>query len=193
MRMFLAPLAGASLIVTAPAAASAQPTATTPPPAPPFVVSIVAPRVPGRPPVPGKVISLAPTTTPVDPTALALAHQILTIAFPPEKRSEVFASRMDAVVEMVRKNIEGLGDGKDKEFQALVAHSTQRMFEQMKVTIGAALPDIFESMARAYARDFSTDDLSAILAFVKHRPGSIISNVLRKSSKTQMCRPPNSG
>src|SRR6266536_2729158 len=125
----------------------------------------------------GDAAPIAPATAPlakpapIDPASLALAHQIVAIAFPPEKRSEVFASRMDLIVEQVRKSMESLGTAKDKDFQAIVERSTERMFDQLKVTINAALPDYFESVARAYARDFSPDDLNAILAFVKTPAG----------------------
>ena len=108
---------------------------------------------------------------PVDPTALAIAHQILAIGMPPENRSQMFGSIMDSVNDQTRKNVEGLGLSKDKDFQAVMNRSTQRMWDEMKPIMNAALPDIFESMARAYAREFSTDDLNALLAFVKTPAG----------------------
>ncbi len=45
------------------------------------------------------------------------------------------------------------------------------MFDKMKATMDASLPDYFESFARAYARGFSRDDLNEILAFVKTPTG----------------------
>ena len=153
MRKFLAPLAGAAIIVLAPAAASAQPTATTPPAVPP------------------PVVTPASTTAPVDPAALALAHQILDIGIPPAKRSEMFGSVMDSPSAQMRKTRDSLGLTKDKEFQAVIDRSSQRVWDQVKPIMNAALPDIFESMAHAYAREFSTDDLSALLAFVKTPAG----------------------
>src|SRR5258708_484679 len=110
-------------------------------------------------------IAPAAKATAVDPASLALAHQILAIAFPPEKRSQMFASMMDSLVDQNRKTMENVGFAtKDKEFQAIIDRSTQRLFDQLKATMDSALPDYFESMARAYARDFSPDDLKAILA-----------------------------
>ena len=108
---------------------------------------------------------------PVDPTALAIAHQILAIGMPPEKRSLMFGSIMDSINDQARKNVESLGLTKDKDLQAVMDRSTQRMWDEMKPIMNAALPDIFESMARAYAREFSTDDLNALLAFVKTPAG----------------------
>ena len=109
--------------------------------------------------------------TAVDPTSLAVAHQIIAIAFPPEKRSQMFASVVDSIVDHSRKAMEDLHFNTDKDFQAVIQRSTQRMFDQLKASINAALPDYFESMARAYARSFSPDDLITILAFVKTPAG----------------------
>ena len=108
---------------------------------------------------------------PVDPAALAIAHQILAIGIPAEKRSQMFTSVLDSLSEQVRKSAAGLSPTKDKDFQAILDRSTQRLWDGMKPIMNAALPDIFESMARAYARDFSVDDLNALLAFVKTPAG----------------------
>ena len=115
----------------------------------------------------------APKTNPtqVDPGALAIAHQILAIGIPAEKRSQMFTSVLDSLSEQVRKSAAGLSPTKDKDFQAILDRSTQRLWDGMKPIMNAALPDIFESMARAYARDFSVDDLNALLAFVKTPAG----------------------
>ena len=115
--------------------------------------------------------AVAAKATAVDPAALALAHQILDIGIPAEKRSQMFASVMDSLIGQTRKATENLGLTRDKDFQALMDRSSQRMWDQMKPIMNAALPDIFESMAHAYARQFSTDDLTALLAFVKTPAG----------------------
>ena len=83
----------------------------------------------------------------------------------------MFASVMDSIVDQSRKAMEDVHFTTDKEFQTLIDRSTQRMFDQLKAAATAALPDYYGSMARAYARIFSRDDLSAILAFVKTPAG----------------------
>jgi hypothetical protein len=114
----------------------------------------------------------APKPAQLDPASLALAHQILTLAFPPEKRSQMYASVMHSIVEQNRKAMEAMMPaGGDKDFLAILDRSTGRMFEMMTVTMDASIPDYFESFARAYARDFSPDDLRAILAFVQTPAG----------------------
>src|SRR4051812_28805671 len=113
----------------------------------------------------------APKAAGVDPASLAVAHQILATGIPPEKRSQMFGSVVDSLVEQSRKSNESLGFTKDKDFQAVMDRSTQRLWDEMKPVMNAALPDIFDSMARAYAREFSIDDLNALLAFVKTPAG----------------------
>ena len=106
-----------------------------------------------------------------DPASLALAHQVVTIAYPPEKRSQMYASIMDSIIAQTRKNVQGKVATGDKDFDAIVDRAMQRMYDQMKVTINAAIPDYFAAFERAYARDFSRDDLQAILAFAKTESG----------------------
>lgn len=154
MKTILCALAGASLAVSVPAAAVAQTAADRQPQ--------TAPATPTPAPA-----SLGP----VDPASLALAHQIITLAFPPAKRADMMSSMIDSLLDQARNSLQDDKLTQDKDFQALLDRSTQRMFDQMKASLNTALPDYFESMERAYARDFSRDDLTAILAFVKTPAG----------------------
>jgi hypothetical protein len=147
MNKLVGPVLGATLLIAAPAGAASQPQAAQSVPAP------------------------AAKTTPVDPAALAVAHQILAIGMPVQKRSQMFTSLMDSVTEQARKSTENLAFSKDKDFQALLDRSVQRMWDEMRPIMNAALPDIYESMARAYARQFSIEDLNALLGFVKTPAG----------------------
>lgn len=117
------------------------------------------------------VASPTPDAQAVDPVVLGVAHQILEIGIPPDKRSQLFGSVIDSINQQLRKNGESLGLTKDKEFQEVLDRSQQRMWEEMKPIMNAQLPDIYESMARAYARLFSIDDLNALLGFVKTPAG----------------------
>lgn len=145
-------LAASALV---PVAASAAPTPVTPPPQ-----KVSTPTT-----------SSASKPTQLDPASLALARQILTIAYPPDKREQMFDSITNAMRDQSRASLDQFGLSKDKDFQALIDDQMADMFQQMKVTIDEALPDYFESMARAYARGFSADDLKGILAFAKTPEG----------------------
>jgi hypothetical protein len=147
MNKLVGPVLGATLLVAAPAAAAAQPQPAAPAPA------------------------QAATAPPLDPAALAVAHQIIAIGMPVEKRSQMFTSLMNSLTEQARKSTQNLAFNKDKDFQALVDRSVQRMWDEMRPIMNAALPDIYESMARAYARQFSIEDLNALLGFVKTPAG----------------------
>lgn len=105
------------------------------------------------------------------PTSLSLAHDILNYAFPPEKRADMMDSVMDSIIEQTRKNVPSSTFTDDKDFQAVLDHSLRRMQEELKATVREGVPDYFESFARAYARDFSREDLEAIDAFVKTPAG----------------------
>ena len=107
----------------------------------------------------------------VDPVSLELAHQILDIGYPPAQRPQLFASVMKSLTDQARANMAQLGLADDKDFQAVLDRTTQRMWDQMNATTTASLPDIFESMAHAYARIFSRDDLTAMLAFARTPAG----------------------
>jgi hypothetical protein len=148
MRAILGVVVGATLVASTPAAAQPQP--------------IAASKNAEKP---------SETATPVDPASLALAHQILAIEWPPEKRAKMYDSMMDSIVEQTRKTLENKDMAGDKDFQAMVDHSTVRMFDEMKASIIADLPDYFGAMEHAYARQFSPDDLRSILAFVKTPAG----------------------
>lgn len=115
----------------------------------------------------------APETKPaaLDPGSLALAHQVVTIAYPPDKRSQMYASIMDSIVAQTRKNVQSKVATGDKDFDAILDRSMQRMYDQMKAVMNASIPDYFQAFERAYARDFSRDDLQAILAFAKTPEG----------------------
>ena len=144
MKKFCVAILGISLAMAAPASAAAQPA-----PAPVPVAK----------------------ATPLDPASLAVAQQIITIAFPPEKRSQMYASMMNSIISQARTDVEAKTSTGDKGLDAIVDRSMLRMYDQLQASLQESLPDIFDSFARAYARGFSRDDLQAILAFVKTPAG----------------------
>ena len=112
------------------------------------------------------------TTEAVDPASLALARQILAAEFPPKDRAQRYASRMRSILDMSLSTSDKLLAAKDKNFAALVDRNTRRMFDQITAIMSASLPDYYESLARAYARQFSQADLREILAFVETPAGT---------------------
>ena len=104
--------------------------------------------------------------TALDSKALLLAHEILEIGMPPATRPAMFSGIMDAMRAQMRTAMSGKASAGDPEIAEIVNRSMDRMFSQLSVMMNAHLPDIFESMAHAYARQFSFDDLTQIRAFV---------------------------
>jgi hypothetical protein len=135
----------------------------------------------GKPPITvAPAQQAAAPAAPVDPASLAVAREILVIGFPPDKREQMFNSMIDTIMTQARQNVSLDKFSDDTEFQTLLDRSNQRMFEAMKASLTAAIPDYFDAMARAYARGFSADDLNAILAFVKTSAGQ---HYLERSSQ----------
>jgi len=146
MKLILGPVAGAMLLFAAAPVVAKAPAAPAP-------------------------ASAAARPAPLDPASIAIAQQILEIAFPPDKRTEMYASVMDSIVDQSRKALEAQGGRGDKDLDAVVDRTVSRMYAEMTATLSESIPDVFASFARAYARDFSRDDLQAILAFVKTPAG----------------------
>ena len=124
-----------------------------------------------QPAAPSSARSASPASPAHDPASLALARQILSIAYPADKRSQMMDTMITAIVDQSTKALDTAEFSKDPEFQALIERSTKRMWDQFTASMQSSLPDYFDSMAQAYARSFSRDDLEAILAFVKTPTG----------------------
>ena len=132
------------------------------------LMSSPAVSAPTTPTMPTQPLASAP---PVDPASLAVAHEILDTAFPPAKRSQMFASMTDSLPAQMKQAVPSSMISNDKDFQALLQRSQDRMFADMNAAMQDAIPDYFEAMARAYARDFSLYDLNAILTFARTPTG----------------------
>ena len=141
MKKYLGPIFGALLAISLPGAATAQD----------------APKATGA--------------ATVNPASLALARQILTVAFPPERREAMYARVMNSIVTQVRASMEKAHPSGDKEFDALVDREMHHMVDEMQQIVDAHIPDYFEGMARAYSRSFSPDELKQILAFAQTPTG----------------------
>lgn len=124
--------------------------------------------------MPSTAVAQSTSATPVaptDPASLALARQVLAAEFPPEKREQMFSKRMDSIWAQSRTALEKFGKPGDKRFQSILDEFTLHFSQAMKTAIVAGLPDIYEGEARALSRNLSSDDLRAILVFVRSPAG----------------------
>ncbi|WP_421846286.1 hypothetical protein [Novosphingobium sp.] len=102
----------------------------------------------------------------LDPKAVALAQEILDIGMPPESRPAMFAGIMGSLRTQIRESMSKIAGTGDAEADAIIGRGIDRMYKQMTERMNTHLPDLYQAMARAYARQFSFEDLTQIRAFV---------------------------
>jgi hypothetical protein len=115
----------------------------------------------------------ATSATPLDPETLALAQQVVDLAFPPERRRAMYARIIDAMLSQSRTAaFAALGRTPD----AGEAQIFDRYFERVRTETDRVLtqnsPGLFAAFARGYARGFTRDELLQIRAFVATPAGA---------------------
>jgi hypothetical protein len=113
----------------------------------------------------------ASADAPLDPKAIALAHEILDIGMPPETRPTMFAGIMESIRTQMRDSMAKMAGTGDAETDAIIGRGIDRMYSAMTAKMNSRLPEIYDAMARAYARQFSMDDLAQIRVFVSTPAG----------------------
>jgi hypothetical protein len=132
--------------------------------APAFAQAAPAPR-PAPPAAPTK-------PAPVDPERLAIAEEVVAIAFPVEKRQEMMSRLTDSVMAQVRAAASPGGEPADPGAQAILKRYFDRVRAEGERLNALAAPDLFRAAARAYARMFTRDELVQIRAFVATPAGA---------------------
>jgi hypothetical protein len=131
------------------------------------------PAGPPPPPPAQPAVSSAPAAAPLDPERLAVAKEVIALAFPPERREAMFARIGDAMMDQVRAAIFGsMGVTPNADVEAMLQRYFERLRAQNRKTIAAGSPPLFDAMARAYARAFTRDELIQIRAFVATPAGA---------------------
>jgi hypothetical protein len=113
------------------------------------------------------------TPAPLDPERLALANEVIALAFPPEQRRAMFSRVTEALMAQIRTAM--LGDpeaARDPGAEAILQRYFDRLLAQSDRSITAASPTLFAALARAYARAFTRDELIQIRAFVATPAGA---------------------
>ena len=124
------------------------------------------------PPTPAAVVP-AP-----DPEKLAIAQDIIRRGFPPESRQASLNRAGEAMMAQMREAVLLPSALSDPEIRRIVERYLVRLRSVSEETNRDGAPAIFEAMARAYARQFSRDDLVQIRAFVSTPAGA---NYLQRS------------
>jgi hypothetical protein len=107
----------------------------------------------------------------LDPEQLAIANQVIDLSFPPEGRHATLMSMADTMTDQVRAAVAEVTGGDNEAMTAIM----QRFLDRMRVLTDRAIaehsPALFAAMARAYARNFTRDELVQIRAFVSTPTG----------------------
>jgi hypothetical protein len=107
----------------------------------------------------------------LDPERLAIARQVIDLSFPPEGRHAMLMSASDTMTDQARAAVAEATGGDNEAMTAIM----QRFLDRMRVLTDRAIaehsPALFGAMARAYARNFTRDELVQIRAFVSTPTG----------------------
>jgi hypothetical protein len=111
--------------------------------------------------------------SPVDPERLAIAQEVVALAFPPEHRQAMFMRVADAFMVQIRQATFGpTGAPDDPGAEAIFNRFVGRVRAQVERSAAEASPELFAAFARAYARMFTRDELVQIRAFVATPAGA---------------------
>jgi hypothetical protein len=116
----------------------------------------------------------------LDPEQVALAEEVVTLAFPPERRQAMFASVMESMMAQMRSAVFDSSGLHDPGVEPILDRFLARIQAQGARSIAAASPALFKAIARAYARAFTRDELIQIRTFIATPTGA---KYLQRSSE----------
>jgi hypothetical protein len=115
-------------------------------------------------PVPRLAISL-------DPARIQLGRQIIGVAYPPKQRDAMLDKLVSAILAQYRASIALPPVFDDPGLQQIINNAFDNIPNRLKPIMDQHFPKLLDAMARAYAREFSLDELRAILVFAQTPPG----------------------
>lgn len=116
--------------------------------------------MPAPPPVP-----VAPAVAAPDPERLAIAAEIVRIGYPDADREQLFFGSLDAMLAQMR-GVFFAQIQNDPGAAAIINRKLDGYVVRTKTLLRAHIPSLMDAMARAYAREFSKDELLQLRAFV---------------------------
>ena len=109
----------------------------------------------------------------LDPESLAIANQIVDLAFPPASRHAMLMRTTEAMMAQARAASLEASRG---QFDAGAEQILQRYFERVRAVAERSIANdtapLFTAIARAYARRFTRSELVEIRAFVSTPTGA---------------------
>jgi hypothetical protein len=107
----------------------------------------------------------------LDPAQLALAREVVDLAIPPETRHAMLTRVGETMAAQMRDALFA-GHPVDAGVQAIFQRYLERVRSQTEPLITEYSPAIFAAVARAYARNFTRDELLQIRAFMATPAGA---------------------
>jgi hypothetical protein len=103
----------------------------------------------------------------LDPRSIALATEIIDIAYPPDSRHAMMARAEETIMTQARAAAMAASGGTlDDEARHIFDRFMDRIRTVSNRQIDEGAPALFTAIARAYARNFTYDELVQIRAFV---------------------------
>lgn len=112
-----------------------------------------------------------PAAAPLNPADMQVARDIIAIAMPPEQRVAMMQGFSNTLLGAMSANIRSQIAVDDPGLNHIIDTMLAQVPERMKPVYERNIPVLAETMARAYVRHFSSEDLHAILAFARTPAG----------------------
>ncbi|MDK4805651.1 MAG: DUF2059 domain-containing protein [Novosphingobium aromaticivorans] len=112
-----------------------------------------------------------PAAAPLNPADMQVARDIIAIAMPPEQRVAMIQGFSNTLLGAMSANIRSQIAVDDPGLNHIIDTMLAQVPERMKPVYERNIPVLAETMARAYVRHFSSEDLHAILAFARTPAG----------------------
>ena len=119
-----------------------------------------------QPATPTETAATAARTAAPDERALALARDIVRIAYPEDKRRAMFFGTVDAMTSQMRGATMARFNN-DPAAKAIMDRNLDRFIAASKPIIDRHIPDFMDAYAQGYAREFSVAELEQVLGFMK--------------------------
>jgi hypothetical protein len=115
----------------------------------------------------------AESATSPDPERLAIAQQVIDLAYPPETRRAMYARVVNAMLAQSRTAaFAAAGESPDAAEEQILDRFFERARSETDRVLTANSPALFAAFARAYARMFTREELVQIRAFVATPAGA---------------------
>jgi hypothetical protein len=108
----------------------------------------------------------------LDPERLALANEVIDLSYPPAGRRAMLMGAVDTMTDQARAAVaEATGAETDAGLERILERYLARVRVQTERVIAEHSAPLFAAYARAYARQFTRDELVQIRAFVSTPTG----------------------